>query len=82
MIAKLNAGVISFAPDKITFTNPPEQMLKDYAGYQEYTEQEKPEYDPQTQRLAANYTQTESGILCTWTVEDVEQEQADTPQRR
>ena len=53
MIAKLTDGVLTFAPNKITFTNPEEQMLKDYAGFKEYTELAKPEYDPETQRLVA-----------------------------
>ena len=71
MIAKLNNGALTFAPNKITFTNPPEQLLKDYAGFKDYIENEKPEYNPDTQILRAVYTETETQIICSWQVEDL-----------
>lgn len=73
MIAKLTDGVLSFAPEKITFTNPEPQMLKDYAGFKEYTEQPKPDYDPETQVLVPNYTETDTEITCSWEVEELPQ---------
>ncbi len=73
MIAKLTDGVLTFAPNKITFTNPEEQMLKDYAGFKEYTELAKPEYDPETQRLVAQYSETDTEITCSWAVEELPQ---------
>lgn len=71
MIAKLNNGVISFAPNKITFTNPEPDMLKAYAGFKDYVEQEKPAYDPKTQTLTPVYTETETQIVCSWNVQDI-----------
>lgn len=35
MIAKLNNGVLIPPEEKITIANPPEQLLKDYAGYKD-----------------------------------------------
>lgn len=71
MIAKLNNGVLSFAPNKITFANPEPQMLKDYAGFKEYVEQEKPAYDAQTQTLTPVYTENETQIVCCWNLQDI-----------
>ena len=46
MIAKLTDGVLVTPPNKITIANPPEQLLKDYAGYKDYIESPAPDYDP------------------------------------
>ena len=73
MIAKLNDGVISYAPKKYTFANPPEQLLKDYAGYKDYIESPAPDYDPETQFLVPEYTETDTQITCTWQVQDLPQ---------
>lgn len=74
MVAILSFGTVSFAPNKITFTNPDEQLLKDYAGYKDYVEEEKPEYDAETQKLVAQYTETDTEITCSWTVEYLQQD--------
>lgn len=74
MIAKLTDGVLTFAPGKITFANPPEQLLKDYAGFKDYIENEKPEYNPDTQILKAVYSENETQIICSWQIEDIETE--------
>lgn len=71
MIAKLNNGALTFAPNKITFANPPEQLLKDYAEFKDYIENEKPEYNPDAQILRAVYSETEMQIICSWQVEDL-----------
>lgn len=73
MIAKLTDGVLTFAPNKITFTNPEEQMLKAYAGFKDYVEQEKPPFQPETQFLVPEYTETDTQITCTWQVKDLPQ---------
>lgn len=73
MIAKLTDGVLTFAPKKITFTNPNEELLKTYAGYKNYVEADKPEYDPKTQFLVPEYTETDTQITCTWQVKDLPQ---------
>jgi hypothetical protein len=74
MIAKLTDGVLVTPPDKITFTNPPEQLLKDYAGYKDYIENPAPDYDPETQILVPEYTETDAQIVCDWRVKDLETE--------
>lgn len=74
MIAKLNNGALTFAPNKITFANPPEQLLKDYAGYKDYVENPVPDYDPETQFLVPEYTETDAQIVCDWRVKDLETE--------
>lgn len=74
MIAKINDGVISFAPDKITFTNPEPEMLKQYAGYKDYIENKKPTYYPEIQVLVPQYSETETQIICDWQVTDIEAE--------
>lgn len=80
MIAKLTDGVLTFAPNKITFTNPEPEMLKAYAGFKDYVEQEKPPFQPETQFLEPSYTETDTQITCTWQVQDLPQpdEQAET----
>ena len=74
MIVKLNDGVLVTPPDKITFTNPPEQLLKDYAGYKDYVENPVPDYDPETQILEPVYSETETHIVCDWRVKEIEAE--------
>ena len=74
MIVKLNDGVLVTPPDKITFTNPPEQLLKDYAGYKDYIENPVPDYDPETQILEPVYSETETQIVCDWRVKEIEAE--------
>lgn len=74
MIAKLNNGAISYAPKKYTFANPPEQLLKDYAGYKDYIESPAPDYDPETQILEPVYSETETQIVCDWRVKEIEAE--------
>lgn len=74
MIAKLNNGALTFAPNKITFANPPEQLLKDYAGYKDYIESPAPDYDPETQILEPVYSETETQIVCDWRVKEIEAE--------
>lgn len=73
MIAKLTDGVLVTPPNKITIANPPEQLLKDYAGYKDYIESPAPDYDPGTQFLVPEYTETDKQITCTWQVQDLPQ---------
>lgn len=75
MIAKLSNGVISYAPKKYTFANPPEQLLKDYAGFKDYIEKEKPTYYPEIQVLVPKYSETETQIVCDWEVRDITKEE-------
>ena len=75
MIAKLTDGVLIFASEKITFTNPNEELLKTYAGYKNYVEADKPEYDPKTQRIKANYSETETEITCSWEIEEIPEDE-------
>lgn len=74
MIAKLTDGVLVTPPNKITIANPPEQLLKDYAGYKDYIESPTPDYDPETQILEPVYSETETQIVCDWRVKDLETE--------
>lgn len=74
MVVKLNDGALMTPPDKITFTNPPEQLLKDYAGYKDYVENDKPVFDPETQILEPVYSETETHIVCDWRVKEIEAE--------
>ena len=73
MIAKLNNGVLIPPEEKITIANPPEQLLKDYAGYKDYVENPVPDYDTETQVLVPEYTETDTQITCTWQVQDLPQ---------
>ena len=75
MIAKLTDGVLTFAPKKITFTNPNEELLKTYAGYKNYVEADKPEYDPKTQRLVPQYSETDTEITCSWEIEEIPEDE-------
>lgn len=75
MIAKLTDGVLTFAPKKITFTNPNEELLKTYSGYKDYVENEKPEYDPKTQRLVPQYSETDTEITCSWEIEEIPEDE-------
>lgn len=77
MIAKFNNSAISYAPKKYTFANPPEQLLKDYAGYKDYIESPAPDYDPETQFLVPEYTETDTQITCTWSVQPIESTETD-----
>lgn len=74
MIAKLNNGVLIPPEEKITIANPPEQLLKDYAGYKDYIESPAPDYDPETQFLEPSYTETDTQIVCSWNVQDIPSE--------
>lgn len=74
MIAKLNNGVLIPPEEKITIANPPEQLLKDYAGYKDYIESPAPDYDPETQILEPVYSETETQIVCDWRVKEIEAE--------
>lgn len=73
MIAKLNNGVISYAPKKYTFANPDPEMMKQYAGFKDFVENDKPVFDPETQFLVPEYTETDKQITCTWQVQDLPQ---------
>lgn len=75
MIAKINNGVISYAPKKYTFANPPEQLLKDYAGYKDYVENDKPSYNFETQIVVPIYSETDAQIVCDWEVQDIIEEE-------
>lgn len=77
MVVKLNDGALMTPPDKITFTNPPEQLLKDYAGYKDYIESPAPDYDPETQVLVPSYTETAALITCTWSVQPIDNAETD-----
>lgn len=74
MIAKLNNGVISYAPKKYTFANPDPEMMKQYAGFKDYVENDKPVFDPETQILEPVYSETETQIVCDWRVKEIEAE--------
>lgn len=75
MVVKLNDGALMTPPDKITFTNPPPQLLKDYAGFKDYIETPAPDYDPETQVLVPSYKETDTQITCTWSVQPIESTQ-------
>lgn len=77
MIVKLNNGVLIPPAEKITFTNPPEQLLKDYAGYKDYIENPAPDYNPETQVLVPIYTETDTQITCTWQVQPIDNAETD-----
>lgn len=77
MVVKLNDGALMTPPDKITFTNPPEQLLKDYAGFKDYIESPAPDYDPETQVLVPIYTETDTQITCTWSVQPIDNAETD-----
>lgn len=74
MIAKLNNGVISYAPKKYTFANPDPEMMKKYAGFKDFVESDKPVFDPETQILEPVYSETETQIVCDWRVKEIEAE--------
>lgn len=74
MIAKINNGVIFYAPKKYTFANPDPEMMKQYAGFKDYVENDKPVFDPETQILEPVYSETETQIVCDWRVKDLETE--------
>ena len=74
MIAKINNGVILYAPKKYTFANPDPEMMKQYAGFKDYVENDKPVFDPETQILEPVYSETETQIVCDWRVKDLETE--------
>ncbi len=74
MIAKINNGVISYAPKKYTFANPDPEMMKQYAGFKDFVENDKPVFDPETQILEPVYSETETQIVCDWRVKDLETE--------
>lgn len=74
MIAKLNNGVISYAPKKYTFANPDPEMMKQYAGFKDFVESDKPVFDPETQILEPVYSETETQIVCDWRVKEIEAE--------
>lgn len=74
MIAKINNGVIFYAPKKYTFANPDPEMMKQYAGFKDYVENDKPVFDPETQILVPVYSENESQITCSWKIEDIPEE--------
>lgn len=74
MIAKLNNGTISYAPKKYTFANPDPEMMKQYAGFKDFVENDKPVFDPETQILEPVYSETETQIVCDWRVKEIEAE--------
>lgn len=74
MIAKLNNGAISYAPKKYTFANPDPEMMKQYAGFKDFVENDKPVFDPETQILEPVYSETETQIVCDWRVKEIEAE--------
>lgn len=74
MIAKLTDGVISYAPKKYTFANPDPEMMKQYAGFKDFVENDKPVFDPETQILEPVYSETETQIVCDWRVKEIEAE--------
>lgn len=74
MIAKLSDGTISYAPKKYTFTNPDPEMMKQYAGFKDFVENDKPVFDPETQILEPVYSETETQIVCDWRVKEMEAE--------
>ncbi|CCY66841.1 unknown [Clostridium sp. CAG:678] len=75
MIAKLNNGVISYVPKKYTFANPDPEMMKTYAGYKDYIENDKPSYNLETQIVVPVYSETETQIVCNWEVRDITKEE-------
>lgn len=75
MIAKLSDGTISYAPKKYTFTNPDPEMMKQYAGFKDFVENDKPVFDPETQILEPVYSETETQIVCNWEVRDITKEE-------
>ena len=76
MVVKLNDGALMTPPDKITFTNPPEQLLKDYAGYKDYIDSPAPDYNPETEYLVPEYSETDTQIICHWQIKQLPEQQA------
>lgn len=74
MIAKLSNGAISYAPKKYVFANPDPEMMKQYAGFKDFVENDKPVFDPETQILEPVYSETETQIFCDWRVKEIEAE--------
>lgn len=76
MLGKLINGELVTPSDKekekIVITSPTDEMLKFIRGYKDVTEQEQPEYDPETQYLDVTYTETDTGITVSYEVKEME----------
>jgi hypothetical protein len=58
---------------KIIITNPTDKLLKLIMGYKELVTSPEPEYDMESQYLSPIYEETETEILQTWEVKDIEE---------
>ena len=78
MLGKLIEGKLVTPSDKekekIVITSPTDEMLKYIRGYKDVTEQEQPEYDPETQYLEKIYTETDTAISVSYEVKEMEME--------
>lgn len=76
MLGKLINGELITPSDKekekLVVTSPTDEILKFIRGYKDVTEQEQPEYDPETQYLETIYTETETGITVSYEVKEME----------
>ncbi len=76
MLGKLINGELVTPSDKerekIVITSPTEAILKYIRGYKDVTEQEQPEYDPETQYLDVIYTETDTAISVSYEVKEME----------
>ena len=60
-------------PIKLHISNPTEEQLK-FAGYKPIVEDEIPEYDEETQFLQEVYTETDTAIIKSYVVKEIESE--------
>lgn len=72
MIGKIINGMLTEPTEgehrKIVIANPTEELLKLAMGYKDVTVQTEPEYDIATQVLTPVYTESDDGIVVSWTV--------------
>lgn len=60
---------------KIVITNPTDDILKYVMKYKDLTIAPEPEYDMETQYLSPVYEETETEIVQTWEVKEIENEE-------
>lgn len=79
MIGKIINGVFSEPTEreraKIIIANPTDEMLKFIMGYKDVSEEEKPEYDEETEVLSPIYTENEDNITVSWKIKKLETEE-------
>ena len=61
---------------KIVITNPTDKVLKLIMGYKDLIITSEPEYDMETQYLSPVYEETDTEIIQTWEVKEIENEES------